>query len=207
MSSLKKISGYPENAVNWAMEKLSTEERSNLQQTLSKLEQFLGEKPKKTTTSRRLPSNAELFEKHVLLIIKDGVKKLEKLSEHIYDVNVNFNLRTAFNTMSLEDLADAHKKVVEMEKGIQIIENVYKFYRGLLYVAAHDMCDENQFLQWIEMQNVSKTTVYRYMAFCTLIMRFPRLIICDLNLANFSSIKNELSPLWVERATINWPIS
>ena len=76
----QKISGYPENAVNWAMEKLSTEERSNIQQTLSKLEQFLGEKPKKTTTSRRLPSNAELFEKHILLIIKDGVKKLEKVS-------------------------------------------------------------------------------------------------------------------------------
>ena len=127
-----------------------------------------------------------------MLIIKDGVKKLEELSEHIYDVNVNFNLRTDFNTMSLEDLADAHKKVVEMEKGIQIIENFYRFYRGLLYVAAHNMCDENQFLQWIEMQNVSKTTVYRYMAFCTLIMRFPRLIICDLNFSQLLKHKERI---------------
>lgn len=192
MSALKKISGYPENAVSWAMEKLSSEERCEFEKTCLKLEQFLGEKPKKKNTSRQLPSSRELFEKHIIPIIRDGVRKLEELGERIHKVNVDVNLRTDFKNMTLDDLANAHKKVVKMEESIQTIDNFYKFYRGLLYQAVHGICEPEQFLQWIQKQLVSKTTVYRYMAFATFIMRYPRLIMCDLNFSQLLKHKERI---------------
>lgn len=95
--------------------------------------------------------------------------------------------------MSLDDLANVHKKVVEIENDIQTIDNFYKFYRGLVYQIVHELCNAEQFLQWIQKQDVSKTTVYPYIAsFSTLIMRFPGLILCDLNFSQLLNHKERI---------------
>ena len=43
MSEIKKISGYPENAIVWAIAQLPTEEQISFKKSLGKVEQFLGE--------------------------------------------------------------------------------------------------------------------------------------------------------------------
>lgn len=47
MSSLKKIAAFPESAINWSIDKLPAEERSNLDKTLRHLEELLGEKKRR----------------------------------------------------------------------------------------------------------------------------------------------------------------
>ena len=44
---LKKIAGYPENAIAWAMEKLDKKERCAFERTMTKMGSILGKKPEK----------------------------------------------------------------------------------------------------------------------------------------------------------------
>ena len=59
-------------------------------------------------------------------------------------------------------------------------DNFLKYYRGLVYLSVHKKCSAEEFIKWLESRFVTKTTVYRYMAFSALIVRFPRLVLCDL---------------------------
>lgn len=195
MFNIKKISGYPENAISWAMDKLPSNERAELNKTLNKIEGFLGEKPKKEAT-RKLPSITVIFEQHILIEINKTLRKLEKLEDKgkIFEVNESISsLSGNFQDLSLDELAKLHKKVVEYEDGFQTVSNFLKYYRGLVYLTVHGKCDDSDGLQrWIAKEDVSKSTVYRYMAFSALIMRFPRLILCNLNFSQILKHKERI---------------
>ena len=153
---------------------------------------ILGKKPVKEAT-RKLPSSREVFENHSIQIIIDGVKQKEHGNAlNVIKIQLDLNLRTDFNSMSLEDLANIHENIVKTEKDIQVIDNCYKFYTGLLYLTAHNKCEETQFLKWIKKQDVSKATVYRYMSFAALIMRLPGLILSDLNFSQLLKHKERI---------------
>ena len=51
-----------------------------------------------------------------------------------------------------------------------------------MYQTVHHKFNSD-FSQWIKIQHVSQMTVYHYMAFSSLIMRFPGLILSDLKLS------------------------
>lgn len=196
MASLKEISQYPDNAISWAVSKLSVEERKSFAGTLKKLEKLLGEKPeKRNEKDRKLLSASELFQKHIIPTIIEGVRRLEHLDDRgqIQSMDINFdNMRTDFGRMSLDDLAYLHRQVEQMENHVQVIDNFFKYYRGLVYVAAHEKCTKEDFITWTQKQKVCQATVYKYMSFTTLIMRFPRLILCDLNFSQIVKHKERI---------------
>lgn len=184
-SNLKKIAGYPESAINWSLGKLTPDERSIFESTLKKLDGFVGEKPKETKKiTTKLPSNTEVFENHIIPTIMESLRKMDIQDNcgQVQTLQMDFNFKTDLNRISLDGLADIHDKVVRAEGIVQIVDNFLKYYRGLIYSAAHEQCDEAQFSKWIKSRsNSSQATVYRYMAFTAMIRRFPRLIMCDLN--------------------------
>jgi len=159
MASFKKLSGYPENAVSWAIQQLPREDREKLDKTLGVLESFLGDKPGKSSeTRRKLPSASELFEKHIIPIIKEGMRKLEVLDDQgkIQDLDESFDeMRTDLQAMSLDDLADLHKQIASMEKNVQAVDNFFKYYRGVVYLTVHNKVNTDGFSKWIQSRDVT----------------------------------------------------
>ena len=196
MSSLKKISGYPESAVSWALGKLSKEDQEKFNKTLGELESILGDKPEKSSgKNKKLPSALEVFEKHIIPIIKDGVRQMEMLDDggKIQQLDVSCEgMRTDLENMSLDDLAGLHNRITSMEKRVQTLDNFFKYYKGLVYMAVQNMCETDGFTKWVQKRQVSKSTVYKYMAYTALIMRFPRLILCDLNFSQVVKHKERI---------------
>ncbi len=88
-----------------------------------------------------MPSSAELFDKHIIPVIRSETIKLEQIdsSGHAHEVHlVVGNLRTSFHDMSMSELASLHEKVVMLENDVQAIDNFVKYYRGLVYLTVMD---------------------------------------------------------------------
>ena len=134
-------------------------------------------------------------EENIIPIIEDGVKKLEMLDDKgkIQELDMQFDgVRTDFEEMSLDELAGLHKKITLLERNVQAVDNFLKYYKGLIYISVRNMGEAEVFTKWIQNHCVSKTTVYKYIAFTTLIMRFPRLILCDLNFSQLVKHKERI---------------
>lgn len=196
MSEIKKISWYPENAITWAIAQLPTKEQTSLKKSLEKVEQFLGDKPTKTLVKARQPSTKDIFEKHIIEKIEDGIRKLQMLDDcgWVQTIDIEINLNNNLDQLSLDELAILHKKVTTVESSVQTIDNFVKFYKGQVYLTAREKCNHGEFMKWLENKiiNCSASTVYRYMAYATMIMRYPRLIQCDLNMSQVVKHKERL---------------
>ena len=108
-----------------------------------------------------------MFENHIIQIIIDGVKQKEHSNAlNVIRIQLDLNIRTDLNSMSLEDLAKIHENIVKAEKDIQVIDNFYKFYRALLYLTAHNKCEETQFLKWIKTPRCQQSHGISLYGFC-----------------------------------------
>lgn len=131
----------------------------------------------------KLPSDVEIFQKHILTTIIKDIRNMEALDDRgkIEELKLDFCFPADLSNTTLEDISAIHNKVICAEKDIQTVDKFLKYYRGLIYLTVHEKFGENQFLKWIEGKtNCSTASVYRYMAFTALILRFPRLLKCDL---------------------------
>lgn len=196
MSEFKIISGYPENAIEWAVTQLPKEEQSSLKKSLATVKNYLGDKPTKTLVKPRQLSTKDIFEKHIVGKIEVGIKKLQMLDDcgRVQKINIGINFKNNLDQLSLDELTILHQKVTEAEKNVQTIDNFIKFYKGQVYLAAQKKCDHGQFLVWLKNKVVDCSTaaVYRYIAYTTVIMRYPRLIQCDLNMSQVVKHKERL---------------
>lgn len=94
--------------------------------------------------------------------------------------------------ITFDELATEHMKVEQAEKNVQMVDNFLKYYKGVIYYIARGKY-EGRFMTWIrEDIKCTKSTIYRYISFAAFILRFPKLIICDLNFSQILKHKQRI---------------
>ena len=165
-NTLKSIIGYPENAIAWAMQSLPSDELCAFKTTLKKIEQRLGEKPEKKLKTKQLPSDKEVFLKHIIPTIMQCLDDLASLQDagKAVDISLHLNFKANLQVLTLEELTLEHVKIDDVESKVRKVNNFVKFYKGMIYHVAHEKCGEAKFKQWLQQEKITVTssTVYRH---------------------------------------------
>lgn len=181
---IKTIAKFSQDALDMALREMPVQDRAYFQKGLDFLNAKMGGKEKKTVVKRQKLSEEEVFKSSVLPTIRKRIYEVETFEvQGRLQLNVNFNLRTDFLGIGLEDLILEHNRLITMEDGLKSLELLAQYSRGLLYIelVARLKSKGEKVKNFIENSlNVTYVTALRYISLASLISTYPRLILCGL---------------------------
>lgn len=197
--NIKYVAKFSEDAIEMALNSLTTEEWKGFEKGLNVLTGSLGQKKekKKSQLKETKLSDEVIFKENVLPGIKKRMVDIEKEEMNkALQITVDFAIKTNFKECNLEDLLIEHKKIVFTEDGLKTLTLFAQFSRGLLYLELVGKLNQDgqSLRKFIEMGKliVSHTTALRYMALASIILKYPRLLICQLTFTQIMKHKKRL---------------
>jgi len=197
---LKQVAKFSEDAISMACNTLTEEQWEHFRNGLDIITQNLGEKKENRNKSKPRDtklSDEVIFKEHLLTQIRQRLVEVEKDEvEKLLAITVDFTIRTDFTRSSIEDILEEHVKIVHTEEGLKAMTLFAQFSRGLLYLTLTGKLKEKRqtLREFVEggNLNVSYTTVLRYMTLATIILKYPRLLLCQLNFTQIMKHKKRL---------------
>lgn len=201
MAYIKDINKFSQDAINMAMETLTNDEKHALNNSLKKVYKKLAsasnvEGSQKPITKRGA-SDERLFREEILLKIERKLKEIENAEYRgeMRRVVLDFNFNVQFEKMNFQQLIEEHGRLVKLDGELAQAALVVKFLRGKLYIYLQHVAQKNGmgFRDLIEKQiGLVYQTVLRYILIAQMIIKYPRLILCDLNFTQLLVYKSKL---------------
>ena len=196
---IKYVAKFSEDAIEMALNTLTTEEWEGFQRGMNVLTGSLGEKKekKKSQLKEKKLSDEVIFKENVLPNIKKRMMDIEREEMNkALQITVDFAIKTDFKACNLEDLLTEHTKIVFTEEGLKALTLFAQFSRGLLYLSMVEKLNEDgqslrNFIEAGKLK-VSHTTALRYMALASIILKYPRLLICQMTFTQIMKHKKRL---------------
>ena len=196
---IKYAAKFSEDAIQMALDTLTTEEWEGFQRGLNLLTGRLGEKKEKKKSQLKEPklSDEVIFKENVIPDIKKRMMDIEREEMNkAFQITVDFAIKTDFKACNVEDLLTEHTKIVLTEEGLKALTLFAQYSRGLLYLSLVEKLNENgHSLRNIIDQgrlSVSHTTALRYMTLASIILKYPRLLICQMTFTQIMKHKKSL---------------
>ena len=186
---IKNISKFSEDAIAMALNVLPEKEWETFSQSLDKITNTLGDKK----TNAPSPKNTRMSDDAVFkncLIPQIHRRMVEIENEEARGLRINqisCKFETNFKKMSNDELLLKHQELVVTEGTLKTLTLFAQYSRGLLYSEMNDRIVSarstmREFLKEGKLQ-VAYITVLRYMTVSSIISNYPRLLICDLSMA------------------------
>lgn len=194
--SIKILSRFSQDAIDLAIKTtFSAEQQDSYEKLTKQLTQTLGEKEKSQTKTSKQPTDSELFKMYVVPCIIENISRFEKDELSGKSLNICLSIPDIVDDMNLLQLKEAHCKIVKEENQLELYGLIIRFIRGCIYHKMYIMCeDENRnFRELLRELGTPYPTAVRFMAYCTIINKFPRLIVCGLNFSQICKYKNQLT--------------
>lgn len=201
MAHIKDISKFSQDAINMSMEALTDDEKHALDNNLKRMYNTLMSAssnvkgPEKPITKRGV-SDEELFREEILPKIERKLKEIEntEYKGQIRTVTLDFNLNVQFEKMDFQQLMEEHKKIVKLDGELAQAALVVKFLRGKIYIYLQDAAQKQKtvFKDFVEKLGLVYRTVLRYMLIAQMILKYPRLLLCDINFTQLLVYKSKL---------------
>lgn len=193
---IKKISKFSEDALTLALKNMPEAERKYFTQGLTYLETELGVKEKKSPVSTKM-NDETVFRNSIIPWIEKQVKEIQikELENNECSVKVKFDFKTEFDGLTDSQWKTAHSEVVALETGLKSLTLIAQFSRGLLYITLSKKLKATgqSWRAFVNNElNVSPMTALRYMTLSSIIMNYPRLILCELSFTQILKHKTRL---------------
>ena len=160
------------------------------------LSSSLGGKKERNKAETKM-SDESIFKEHVLVQIQKRVVKTERQeTDRVLSITVDYQIRTNYTKCSIEEMRNEHATLVQTEEGPKAMILIAQFSHGLLYLNLAEKLKQagSSLREFVEKGNLSVAfiTVMRYMTLATIILKYPRLLLCQLNFTQLLNHKKRL---------------
>lgn len=195
---IKYIASFSDDAVHNAIEQAVGAEKERFIDMLKTVQSVL-EKPhgrsKKESKIVHI-SDKTIFDQKIRPQIAEKLDEYDRLETAGKDVEwkVRFNFLGDYMQLNRDELKKRHALILEEENSIACLDLVVKYYRGLVYFRARELCEVNENIKIMFRTEfgVCHNTAMRYITFAALIKRYPRLMICGLSYAQITKHQKRL---------------
>lgn len=195
---IKKIAKFSEDTIELGLNSLTKEQRDSLTAGLDIISSNLGEKKERKVESKTFDTTDEvIFREHILPQISRRVIEAEKHEiKTALSIVVDYRIKTNYKSLSIEEMLKEHVTIVQTEEGLKAMVLIAQFSRGLLYLNLAEKLRQtgSNLREFVQKDNLSVayTTILRYMTLATMILKYPRLLLCQLNFTQLMKHKTRL---------------
>lgn len=195
---IKQIASFSEDAISVGLQTLTEDQWANFKVGLDIVSSSLGEKNRKKTEPKESKlSDESIFKEHILVQIEKRVVETERHeASKTLSIIVDYRIRTDYTACSIEEMLNEHVTIVQTEEGLKAMLLIAQFSRGLLYLKLGEKLNQagRSLREFVEKGNlpVAYITVMRYMALATILLKYPRLLLCQLNFSQLLKHKTRL---------------
>jgi len=201
-ASIKYIALFSEETIDTALRcTLTGDERETFEATLKRIGDNLDVKPAKAIKTEKrvgLRSAETIFYENIVPQIRQKLVEYEQQENSGVDVAWNLELKYSLTDFSaitdLGKLREIHAQIVIEEQSVRNLQLIVVFHRGLLYLSARNLAPiDVNIKDWFSKEfGVSYVAALRYQAFASLILRYPRLIVCGLTFSQIVKHKDHI---------------
>lgn len=193
---IKSVAKFSQDAIQMAITTLPKDDRKQMEKLLDDMLNNLGTKEKKQTMEKKT-SDEVLFVNNILPQIKRKIEEIEKKDLEKYTISMDIKIKTTFTGMSDVDLYAEHARIISLETGLNNLMIIVQFSRGNLYLELGRQLSRggSSLKEVIEkglLTDVCYKTALRYMALASIILKYPRLLLCELSFAQIIKHKTRL---------------
>ena len=195
---IKHIAAFSEDAIAVGLQTLTEDQWANFKIGLDVLSSSLGKKDRrKTELKESKMSDESIFKEHILVQIQKRVIEAEKHeTDRVLSIIVDHKIRTDYTACSIEEMLNEHTTLVQTEEGLKAMLLITQFSRGLLYLKLIEKLKKkgSNLREFMDKGNLSVAymTVMRYMTLTTILLKYPRLLLCQLNFTQLLKHKKRL---------------
>ncbi len=196
---IKQIAAFSEDAIDMALQTLSKDQWTHFEAGLDTVSASLGgrKERRKAEGKESNISDEIIFTTHILPEIQKRLVGSEKLeTTGALSIIVNFRIKTDYRSSSIKDMLREHAIIVQTEEAVRAMFLIAQYSRGLLYLELGEKLkrEGKSIKEFVEGGNlpVAYITVLRYMTLATIVLKYPRLLLCQLSFAQLMKHKTRL---------------
>ena len=195
---IKTVAKFSEDAISVALNSLTEEEWKHFQKGLDIISKNLGTKEKKEKKDKQAKLSDEvIFKEYLIARIRQRMVEIEKQeAETKLEIIIDFAIKTDYRECSLDEMLKEHAKIIQTEAGLNAMTLIAQYSRGLLYLQlAENLKQTGKSLrEFIDNGglNVSYSTALRYITLASIVLKYPRLVLCPLTFSQIIKHKKRL---------------